>query len=141
MATVIYNNIIPFKGYKAITILPFIFARNSAKWLKDYEENHESIHMRQQLEVLVASAIIIAVLILVFNLSWWWLLLSLVVYYACYGIDYCIRYIAYSSPKEAYRNIAAEQEAYANQYDLGYLKARKPFAWCKYLLKKSYYSH
>lgn len=141
MAKVIYNNIIPFKGYTAITILPFIFARKSAKYLKDYVVNHECIHLRQQLEVLVASAIIIAVLILVFNLSWWWLLLSLVVYYACYGIDYAVRYVAYGSPKEAYRNIAAEQEAYANQYDLVYLKARKPFAWCYYLLKKTYNRH
>ena len=47
MATVIYNNIIPFKGSKAVTIWPLIFARKSAKWLKDYEENHEKIHLWQ----------------------------------------------------------------------------------------------
>lgn len=138
MATVIYNNIIPFKGYTAITIWPLIFARKSAKWLKDYVVNHESIHLRQQLEVLIVSAVIIAALILIFGWSWWWLLLSLGVYYAGYGIDYAIRYILYGSPHEAYRNIATEQEAYLNQYDLTYLKHRKPFAWVKYLGQRTY---
>ena len=138
MAKVIYNNLIPFKGYTAITIWPLIFARKSAKWLKDYEENHEKIHLRQQLEVLIASAVILAALILIFGWSWWWMLLSLGVYYAGYGIDYAIRYVAYGSPHEAYRNIATEQEAYLNQYDMTYLKQRKPFAWVKYLFRRTY---
>jgi hypothetical protein len=138
MATVIYNNIIPFKGYKAITILPFIFARNSAKWLKDYEENHEKIHLRQQLEVLIASAVILAALILIFGWSWWWMLTSLFVYYAGYGIDYAIRYVAYGSPHEAYRNIAVEQEAYLNERDMTYLNQRKLFAWVEYIGKQSF---
>ena len=64
MAKVIYNDLIPFKGFQAITILPFIFARNSAKPLKDYVVNHETIHLRQQLEVLVASLILFLAMIL-----------------------------------------------------------------------------
>lgn len=138
MATVIYNNIIPFKGYKVIAILPFIFARKSAKWLKDYVLNHETIHLRQQLEVLIASAVILAALILIFGWSWWWMLTSLFVYYAGYGIDYAIRYVAYGSPHEAYRNIAVEQEAYLNERDMTYLNQRKPFVWVKYLGKRTY---
>lgn len=138
MATIIYNNIIPLKGYQAITIWPFIFARKSAKPLKMHEENHEKIHLRQQLEVIILSAAIIAVLILIFGWSWWWMLLSLGVYYAGYGIDYAIRYIAYGSPKEAYRNISTEQEAYMNERDIQYLRDRKPFAWAKYIGKKTY---
>ena len=46
---VIYNKIIPFKGYKAITIWPFIFAR---KKLSEIDINHEKIHLAQQLELL-----------------------------------------------------------------------------------------
>ena len=138
MATVIYNNIIPFKGFQAITILPFIFARNSAKPLKDYVVNHEKIHLRQQLEVLIASAVILAALILIFGWSWWWMLTSLFVYYAGYGIDYAIRYVAYGSPHEAYRNIAFEQEAYLNEHDMGYLKDRRLFAWVEYIGKQSF---
>jgi len=138
MAKVIYNNIIPFKGSKAVTIWPLIFARKSAKWLKDYEENHEKIHLRQQLEVLIASAAVIAALILIFGWSWWWMLTSLFVYYAGYGIDYAIRYVAYGSPHEAYRNIAVEQEAYLNERDMAYLNQRKAFVWVKYLGKRTY---
>ena len=138
MATIVYNNLIPFKGYVAITIWPLIFARKSSKPLKDVEENHEKIHLRQQLEVLIASAVILAALILIFGWSWWWMLTSLFVYYAGYGIDYAIRYVAYGSPHEAYRNIAVEQEAYLNERDMTYLKQRKPFAWVKYLGKRTY---
>lgn len=47
---IIYNNIIPFKGFKAITLWPFIFAR---KELSDIDINHENIHGRQQLELLI----------------------------------------------------------------------------------------
>ena len=71
MATIVYNNLIPFKGYVALTIWPLIFARMSAKPLKEHEENHEKIHLRQQLEVLILSAVIIAALILIFGWSWW----------------------------------------------------------------------
>ena len=138
MATIVYNNLIPFKGYIALTIWPLIFARKSSKPLKEHEENHEKIHLRQQLEVLILSAVIIAALILIFGWSWWWLLISLGVYYAGYGIDYGIRYFAYGSQKEAYRNIATEQEAYLNEQDMTYLKHRKPFAWVKYIGKRTY---
>ncbi len=137
MATIIYNNIIPFQGYKAVAIWPLIFARESTKPLKTYEENHEKTHLRQQLEVLIASAVAMAALILVFGWSWWWMLVSLAVYYTSYGIDYAVRYLAYGSSDEAYRNIAAEQEAYNNQYDTAYLKRRRPFAWVEYIGKKT----
>lgn len=138
MAKVIYNNIIPFKGYTAITILPFIFARKSAKWLKDYALNHESIHLRQQLEVLILSAFIIALLICLFNLSWWWMLVSLFVYYAWYGTEWLIRLAICHDTHYAYKNIAFEQEAYINQYDMSYLGNRKLFAWVEYIGKTTY---
>lgn len=138
MPTIIYNNIIPMKGYKAITLWPFVFARKSVKPLKMHEENHEKIHLRQQLEVLIASAVVLAALILVFGWSWWWMLVSLAVYYAGYGIDYAVRRILYRSHTEAYRNISVEQEAYLNQYDTAYLMRRKPFAWVQYLCRRTY---
>lgn len=47
---IIYNKIIPFKGYKAITIWPFIFARDP---LNEIDKNHEEIHGKQQLELLI----------------------------------------------------------------------------------------
>lgn len=138
MAKVIYNDLIPFKGFQAITILPFIFARNSAKWLKDYVLNHETIHLRQQLEVLIASAAVIAALILIFGWSWWWMLTSFGVYYAWYGIEWLIRLAICHDTHLAYKNIAFEQEAYLNEYDMTYLKNRKLFAWVEYIGKQSF---
>ena len=138
MAKVIYNNIIPFKGFRAITILPFIFARNSAKWLKDYEENHECIHLRQQLEVLIAAFILIFAMVLVFNISWWWLLASPLVFFVWYGIEWLVRFAIYHDTHIAYRNIAFEQEAYNNQYDMEYLDKRSIFAWVEYIGKSTY---
>lgn len=48
---IIYNNIIPFKRFKAITIWPFIFTRE--KELTNIDINHEKIHGKQQLELLI----------------------------------------------------------------------------------------
>lgn len=47
---IIYNKLIPFKGYKAMCIWPFIFARDK---LNVIDINHESIHGKQQLELLI----------------------------------------------------------------------------------------
>lgn len=41
---VIYNNIIPFKGFVAMNICGLLFARNEYKPLSDTTINHESIH-------------------------------------------------------------------------------------------------
>ena len=53
---IIYNKIIPFKGYKAMAIWPFIFAR---KKLSEIDINHEKIHLAQQLELLIIPFYII----------------------------------------------------------------------------------
>jgi hypothetical protein len=42
---VIFNDIIPFKGYKAMAIWPFIFVRNDIKSLSSVDINHEKIHL------------------------------------------------------------------------------------------------
>ena len=139
MKKVIYNDIIPFKGFKAITLWPFIFARKKYNPLDNVTVNHESTHLIQQLEVIVTSLLIIAAFVLTLHLSLWWLLLSLASYYVWYCIEYVIRLFAYGRGHEAYRNIAFEQEAYLNEKDLSYLpKHRKAFAWFKYLTKKSF---
>lgn len=52
------NKLIPFKGYKAISIWPFIFVRKDAKF-DDVDFNHERIHLRQQIELLVIPFYII----------------------------------------------------------------------------------
>ena len=44
------NNIIPFKGFQAITIWPFIFYRSE---MAEEDVNHENIHGAQQKELLL----------------------------------------------------------------------------------------
>ena len=49
---IVRNNIIPFKGCKAITIWPFIFVREKCSF-NEVDLNHEKIHGKQQLELLI----------------------------------------------------------------------------------------
>lgn len=116
MKRIIYNNVIPFKGFKAICIWPFIFVRSK------YEDNglsgkdirHETIHLRQQAEMLVIPFLL-------------W-----------YMLEWCVRLIANGfKAHTAYRNISFEREAYANEADKAYLTSRKHYAWIHYIkLKK-----
>lgn len=138
MAKIIYNNIIPWKGFQAITIWPVIFARTFAKYLRGDVINHESIHLKQQFEVLVVSVAVDLSLILGLHLSWWWMVVAPLFYYIWYCIEYVIRTVLYSSSKSGYRNISFEQEAFMNEKDFNYLKERDAFAWLKYIGKKTY---
>lgn len=97
------------KNFIGITIFPFIFLRD--KKLKNDEVliNHETIHIIQQLELLV------------------------VFFYPFYLIEYVIRLIQYRDPHKAYRNISFEREAYANEHNLNYLKKRKFYSFLKYI--------
>lgn len=109
MVIIIYNSLIPLKGYTAVTLWPLVFARKSAKPLKSHVENHEKIHLRQQLEMLVLP------------------------FYLWYGLEYMVRLWQYRNADDAYRNISFEREAYANQYDSDYLSTRRHYAWLRHL--------
>jgi len=137
MAKVIYNDIIPFSGYQAMTVWPVIFARKRFRPLSDKTLNHERIHLRQQAEVGVTLLAAVSLLCLT-CISWWWLLSVPFGYYALYSLEYVFRLFAYGTGREAYRNISFEQEAFMYEKDSGYLSGRKPFAWVKYLTKKTY---
>lgn len=109
---IVKNNIIPFKGFKLITLWPFIFTRGSTK-LSDIDRNHEEIHGRQQLELL------------------------LVFFYLLYYGEYLVRWIKCGNRKKAYKNISFEQEAYYYESNLAYLKFRPFWAWLQFLRKWS----
>jgi hypothetical protein len=132
---IIYNDRFPREEYLAMTIFPFIFARDE---LSEIDINHEHIHGHQQIEMTLASFFAILITIVAFDWSAWWVLLSLPVFYVWYGIEYIVRFIMYSKQKEAYRNISFEQEAYLHEGDLTYLKRREPFSWFKYMFQKTY---
>lgn len=105
----IKNNIIPFKGYLAMCIFPFIFVRKDARALKTTDINHETIHGKQQIEML-------------------WVL-----FFLWYIIEWLIRLIQYRNAITAYKNISFEREAYYHQAEAGYLEIRKPYSFIKYI--------
>ena len=50
---IIYNNIIPFKGFKAMNLFGMLFVRKDIKTpMSDIDINHESIHSEQYKELL-----------------------------------------------------------------------------------------
>lgn len=105
---IIYNNIIPFKGFKAINLFSVLFVRKDMN-MTDTDIRHESIHTAQQREMLF------------------------VFFYLWYVIEWLIRLCLYRHAHKAYRNISFEREAYDMQRDLLYLDDRKHYAWVKYL--------
>ena len=106
----VVDKIIFGKNITGITIWPFIFIK------KGYDTpstiNHESIHIKQQQELLVIP------------------------FYILYFIFYIINTFSVSVVDNAYYKIAFERESYDNEDDMEYLKKRKPYAWIKYLKKK-----
>ncbi|MDO5979736.1 hypothetical protein [Flavivirga spongiicola] len=97
------------KGYTGFTIFPFVFLKS--KDLKSHAilVNHEKIHLRQQLEMLIIP------------------------FYLIYVIEFSIRLFQYKKWDLAYRNISFEREAYANEFNLYYLKHRSFWRFLKYL--------
>lgn len=96
-----------------MALFPFIFTRKERGTLSDTTINHEKIHGRQQIEML------------------------LVLFYLWYALEWLIRLMQYRNRKAAYRNISFEREAYANQHNPDYLKSRKLFEFTKYLINKN----
>lgn len=136
---IVYNYIIPFKGYLAMCVFPFIFVRKDARNLTVKDINHEKIHLRQQLEMYIVG-VILTLILFICGLSWW-SLFALPIFFIWYGVEWFLRWCAYGfNQNEAYHNISFEQEAYGNESNLDYLRTRKRFSWCKYLFKKSYKS-
>ena len=91
-----------------ITLFPFIILRR-----KDFKHNkilinHEKIHIRQQLELLI------------------------VFFYVWYVVEYYYWYIKLKNKDLAYTSISFEREAYAMEEDLNYLETRKIWSFWKY---------
>jgi len=124
---IIHNHIIPFDGFEATTIWPFIFVRSQS--FDEEDENHENIHGGQQLEMLITGSMLAVVLCV--SGAGWWSLLTLPLFFWWYLIEWIVRKMFGTG--NAYRKIAFEAEAYANQGDMDYLRHRKSFAWLKYL--------
>lgn len=109
---VIKSDIVPklasfFMPVAAITLWPFIFVKkvygDDAKLI-----NHESIHIQQQIELLVVG------------------------FYIVYLYDWLRGLIKYRDASRAYFRIRFEQEAYRFDDNMSYLNIREKYAWRKY---------
>ena len=105
----IKNRFIPFGTYKAINLFGLVFTKFP---LSHSELNHEKIHSRQLVELLVIG------------------------FYLWYVVEWLIRIIQFKNLKRAYFNICFEREAYANEANLNYLKHRKWYSSFQYLKNK-----
>lgn len=123
----IKNKLIPFKGFNAITIWPFVFFKKDGEIMR----NHEKIHGAQQVEVMILSALSVVGYSLLHGFEWS-NLLCLGSYYNIYIIEWLILLVI-EGKETAYHSIRFEQEAYENQYDKDYLTNRVVFKWFFYL--------
>jgi len=140
---IIYNSVIPFRGFIAMMTIFILWIRKEYKGSKQlgYDFfNHEKIHSYQQIEIWVSSIIIMVSVCLFTNLSWWWLLFTPVIPFIIYGLCWIIE-ILLPPYNMAYKNICFETEAVYNEWDTDYLgKKRKlfTFAFLKYISNKKY---
>jgi len=99
------------KGYSGLTIYPFVFLKYKSSKRDDVLINHEKIHLKQQLELLVLP------------------------FYVIYMVEFLVRYVQYKTWYLAYINISFERESYSNEANLDYLDERNPWTFLKYLRK------
>lgn len=94
---------------KAITLFPFVLLSNHADRFNPVLLNHEAIHIRQALELLVIP------------------------FYLFYMLEFCVRLIQCRDFRAAYRSISFEQEAYTHEGDLAYLDQRRLWTSFRFL--------
>ena len=97
------------KGFRGITFFPFVILSNKSDKTNSVFIMHESIHLRQQIELLIVP------------------------FFIWYVFEFLIRLIQLKNRKAAYYSICFEREAYKNEKDLNYLKKRSFYSFLKYL--------
>ena len=96
------------RGYFGITLFPFMVLKNKALSKNSVLINHEKIHLKQQLELLVVP------------------------FFILYGLEFVIRLIKHRNWHLAYKNISFEREAYINESNFDYLRNRKNWSFMNY---------
>ncbi|HUH28349.1 hypothetical protein [Gelidibacter sp.] len=96
-------------GFTGIALFPFVFVKYAYLKLNQVFVNHERIHLKQQVELLILP------------------------FFIWYGLEFLVRYVYFKNWHKAYHNISFEREAYGNETDLEYLKKRPIWNFLKYL--------
>ncbi|WP_413996262.1 hypothetical protein [Maribacter sp. 2307ULW6-5] len=99
-----------YKNYVGLSFWPFILVKHPKLRQDTTLINHEKIHLRQQLELLVVP------------------------FYIWYLTEWALRTLWYLDAYRAYRNICFEREAYANEGREDYLRHRRPFGFLRYVV-------
>ena len=108
MILIVFKYLTP-RGFRGLTLFPFVFMADKDDKLNAVFINHEKIHIKQQVELLVLP------------------------FYIWYFIEFMLRWIQYKNTFIAYKNISFEREAYAKEKDLNYLKKRSLWRFLKYI--------
>lgn len=106
---VLVNKFLLAKGFKGVSLWPFIILKDKHFKNDPVLLNHEKIHLRQQAELLLVG------------------------FYLWYSIEYIVRIIQYKDRYMAYRNISFEREAYRNELNMNYTRSRSLWSFLNYL--------
>lgn len=128
---------ISFNFAAAITLFPFILYKNKYIRMNHRINNHETIHIQQQMEVGLV-AIIVYLFVGFITGFWFWLLPVLFLYYILYGLFYLYgRIIQRLNHETAYVMNPFEREASHYENVLNYIVFRRPFAWWNWFFRLS----
>ena len=100
--------VFPRLWVNAMALFPFIIVKSKADSNDEVLLNHERIHLRQQLELLIFP------------------------FYLLYFINYLLNRFKFDHHYQAYKHIVFEREAYQMEKDLAYLQKRKFWAWLNF---------
>ena len=98
-----------YRNYVGLSLWPFIIVKEPELIRDKVLINHERIHLRQQLEMLIIP------------------------FYLFYFLEWTIKCVWYLNPYRAYRNLSFEREAYRHESDHDYLSRRGMFSFARYL--------
>ena len=105
---IVWQSLLKNTKISAITLFPVIILRKHESRHDKILINHEKIHLRQQLELLI------------------------IFFYIWYVLEYYFHYFRLKDPYKAYRMISFEREAFSQEENIGYLKERKLWSFYRY---------
>lgn len=108
---VVVNKYLLAKGFKGISLWPFVILKHKSLAKDSVFMNHERIHLRQQIEMLILP------------------------FYLWYSLEFLLRFVQFQNAYLAYKNISFEREAYENESDLNYYRKRHLWNFTDYLVK------
>lgn len=108
------NKYLLAKGFRGVSLWPFVVLRHKDAARDLVFLNHERIHLKQQQELLVLP------------------------FYLLYSAEFVLKLLIYRNARKAYFNISFEREAYANERNFEYCQNRKLWGFARYFRKKKF---